>query len=84
MYRRQYDEAYDTDYDLVDLQDYAANTLTATNNQYEYRLSNNPSAVNTFSIPFGNDLTTGTYRLSFRLYDSDTMIGEINRYIVIK
>jgi hypothetical protein len=27
---------------------------------------------------------TGTYRLAFRLYDSNTMIGEINRYIVIK
>ena len=84
MYRREYDQIYDTDYELVDLQDYADVTLTTTNNPYEYLLTAHPSAINTHTILLKDELLTGTYRLSFRLYDSDTMIGEINRYIVIK
>ena len=84
MYRRQYNDKYDTDYDLVDLQDYVADTLTTTNNQYEYLLSNNPAATTTQTWILEDSLLTGTYRLSFRLYDGNTMIGEINRYIVIK
>ena len=84
MYRRQYDEVYDTGYDLVDLQDYVSASLTTTNNDKEYMLSANPDAVNSNTLALNNELLTGTYRLSFRLYDSDTMIGEINRYIVIK
>ena len=84
MYRRQYDEVYDTDYTLVDFQDYVVGDLTTTNIQYEYLLTGNPQAVNENLIRLESELLTGTYRLSFRLYDSNTMIGEINRYIVIK
>ena len=84
MYRRQYDQVYDTDYDLVDLQDYVSTTLTTTTNEKEYMLNANPDAVNSNTLALNDELLTGTYRLSFRLYDSDTMIGEINRYIVIK
>ena len=84
MYRREYDEIYDTDYELVDLQDYATTVLTPSNNESEYILTSSPTAVNTKTIELENELITGTYRLSFRLYDNNTMIGEINRYIVIK
>ena len=84
MYRREYDEIYDIDYELVDLQDYATTVLTPSNNPSEYILTNSPVAVNTKAIELESELITGTYRLSFRLYDNDTMIGEINRYIVIK
>ena len=84
MYRREYDEIYDTDYELVDLQDYATTVLTTSNNPCEYILTSSPTAVNTKAIELEDELITGTYRLSFRLYDNDTMIGEVNRYIVIK
>lgn len=84
LYRREYDEIYDIDYDLVDLQDYVSSTLTTTANPSEYLLSNSPSQVNTYALLLNDDLMTGTYRLAFRLYDSNTMIGEINQYIVIK
>ena len=84
MYRRSYATEYATDYNLVDLQDYATTTLTTTNNQKEYIIFASPVAENSRTIELEDTMMTGTYRLSFRLYDNDTMIGEINRYIIIK
>ena len=84
MYRRKYDTTYDTNYELVDLQDYCKYDLSTTNNPKEYLLINGPSATNGFTFPLNNELLTGTYRLSFRLYDGDTLIGDINRYIIVK
>ena len=84
MYRRKYDNIYDTNYELVDLQDYVDQQLFGTNNTNEYLLVNDPLATNDFVLLMEDELLTGTYRLAFRLYDNDTMIGEIIRYIIIK
>jgi hypothetical protein len=29
-------------------------------------------------------MTTGTYRLVFKLYDNSTFIGDVTRYIIIR
>ena len=84
LYRRKYDEIYDTNYELVDLQDYIDQPLFSTNNLYEYLLIEDPYPTNDFVLLLKDELLTGTYRLVFRLYDNDTAIGEIIRYIVIK
>lgn len=84
MYRRKYDQVYDTNYELVDLQDYASDALGTTTNAKEYILTYNPSATNNFTIHLNDNLLTGTYRLSFRLYDDSTYIGEVIRYIIIR
>ena len=84
MYRRKYNEIYDTNYELVDLQSYVSQSLFTTNNAKEYLIVDGPSSTNNATIMLKEELLTGTYRLSFRLYDGDTMIGEVVRYIVIK
>jgi len=84
MYRRKYDEIYDINYQLVDFADYVDQTLFSTNNTYEYMLISNPSTNNEFTIVMDDELLTGTYRLAFRLYDGNTQIGEVIRYIIIK
>ena len=84
MYRRKYNEIYDTNYELVNFQAYAAESLRSTDNTYEYLLISNPNNNNGMTILMNENMKTGTYRLSFRLYDGDTMIGEVVRYIVIK
>ena len=84
MYRREYDEVYDTDYELVDFADFISSNLTATSNTNEYLLVNNPASTNLVTLSMENSLQTGTYRLSFRLYDDNTMIGEVIRYIIVK
>ncbi len=84
MYRRKYDLVYDTNYELVDLQDYVDQQLFGTSNTYEYLLVDDPNPTNDFVIAMNDQLLTGTYRLAFRLYDNDTLIGEIIRYIIIR
>jgi hypothetical protein len=86
MYRRKYDEVYDTDYESVDFKDFADQTLTATGDvtNYEYMVMDDPPANFSLTYNVKSSLLTGTYRLSFRLYDDDTMIGEIIRYIIVK
>ena len=58
--------------------------LVTEKNEKEYLLTGTPVAVNNFTLPMKSSLVSGTYRLSFRLYDNDTLIGEVNRYIIIK
>lgn len=84
LYRREYDEVYDTDYRLDDFQDFVSYDLTLSNNPHEYVIDNNPIAQRNYEIPFNSELVTGTYRVVFRLYDDDTLIGEIYRYIIVK
>ena len=84
LYRRRYDQIYDTNYDLVDLADYVDQTLFATENEKEYLLVSNPNPENSFNLSMKQELMTGTYRLVFRLYDNDVLIGDITRYIIIK
>ena len=84
MYRREYNQIYDTNYELVDLQDYVRFSMTETDNQYEYMLIADPRANNQMELAIGTNLMTGTYRLVFKLYDDDTLIGDITKYIIIK
>ena len=84
MYRRKYDNVYDTNYEMVDFQDFVSNTLLGSNNLNEYIIDNNPISHKDYTYQFKESLLTGTYRISFRLYDGDTMIGEVYRYIIVK
>ena len=85
MYRRKYDGIYTTEYEVVDLQDYSDDNLVSTYTQKSYLIVQNPRANNTFSVALvDGDLLTGTYRLDFELYDSNSMIGKHEVYIVIK
>jgi hypothetical protein len=85
MYRRSYDTVYSTEYEEVDLADYASDTLTETNVENAYMLVSHPIANNTFTVNLSESrLLTGTYRLDFELYDVDALIGKHSLYIVIK
>lgn len=84
LYRRTYNNIYDTTYEVVDLNDYVDQLLVTTNNQYEYLLTSNPSSTNEFHMRLKENVKTGTYLLKFELYDEDTFIGETKHYIIIK
>ena len=83
MYRRKYDTVYDTNYEQVDFLDYINGTFNE-GNLYEYIILGSPQSTNTLLFDMKDELLTGTYRLSFRLYDGDTQIGEVIRYIIVK
>jgi hypothetical protein len=84
MYRRDYIEVYSDRYNLVDFKDYFSNDLDATNLESVYMLFDPPTNTMTTTFNLKDNLMSGTYRLVFGLYDNDTFIGNVYKYIVIK
>ena len=84
LYRRTYNNIYDTTYTSVDLSNYLSDTLTLYSGNV-YNLISELSASNNISINFKDTpLMTGTYKLEFRLYDGASYVGDVVKYIVIK
>lgn len=85
LYRRSYNEVYDTNYELVDLQEYLDMTLIKKNDSdNEYIVSSNPSDNTKLRLDLKNNLLNGTYKLEFILYDNNSKIGTVEKYIIIK
>ena len=85
LYRRSYNEVYDTNYELVDLQEYLDMTLIKKNDSdNEYIVSSNPSDNTKLRLDLKNKLLNGTYKLEFILYDNNSKIGTVEKYIIIK
>ena len=85
LYRRSYNEVYDTNYELVNLQDYLDMTLIEkTGIENEYVVSNNPSDNAKLRLALKQGILNGTYKLEFILYDNDSKIGTVEKYIIIK
>ena len=83
LYRRDYTDIISATYNEVDFADYFTNELTRTETN-EYMLSDNPVSSLTYFLYMKSDLVSGTYKLELRLYDENTFIGEVYRYIIIK
>ena len=76
---------YSLQYELVDLQDYVTDTLTLVNaERKEYQVTSDLPASIVYKIHIGNNKMTGTYRLVFSICDSDTPIGSVFQYIIIR
>ncbi len=84
LYRRKYDDVYSSNYELVDIKDYISNDYGSTSISKVYTMFSNPEAVMSDVIYMKNNLTSGTYRIVFALYDNDTYIGDVCKYIIIK
>jgi len=84
MYRRTYTSPYDTTFEEVNILDYISNELTSTNNLNEYLIVEDPNEVEEIELEFKEDLVTGTYKLEFILCDTNTQIGIVEKYIIIK
>ena len=84
LYRRDYSGVYSQSYTLVDLADYVQDTLTPTSREKEYMVSENPISNMTYQFQLKNDLTSGTYKMVYKLYDGDNFVGDAYEYIVIK
>ena len=83
LFRRSYDEVYDTDFEIVNLTDYVTNLFSETD-ENEYLVVNNPRENSELNLFFKPNLQTGTYKVEFILYDGTTAIGSVDKYIIIK
>jgi len=84
LYRRKYDEIYDTNYELVDLKDYVNQNLFNTSREKEYLVINNPTGDFELVLFLKAHLLSGTYRLDIMLCENDVVIGKVSNYIIIK
>ncbi len=84
LHRREYDEVYQDTYTLVDFKDFFTNDFVTTNREKFYMLFDTPQSVMSTVFYLKDNLTSGTYRVQFSLFDNDTYIGEVHKYIIIK
>ena len=84
MYRRDYSNETSTDYDLVDAAEYFSTSLTYTNNEHEYLIINSPTDGCRFTFTTKEDLVSGTYKMEFILYSGTSVIGSVEKYIIIR
>lgn len=84
--RRKYDQIYSLEYEKVDIMDYITNVYTPIGapEDYEYLITNNPLASQNIFIYLKDNLVTGTYKVTFSLYDDTDYIGEVYNYIIIR
>ena len=47
-------------------------------------LFNTPEASMNTTLYLKNNLTSGTYKIVISLYDNDTYIGDVHKYIIVK
>ena len=83
LYRRNYDDIYTTKYTSVDLLDYVTNQMEETQ-EFEYMFEENPTGNMDKFLYLKDQLTSGTYKFVFRLYDNQTFIGDSIEYVIIK
>lgn len=84
MYRRKYDQIYSYEYEQVDLRDYVTNSLTASTKTNEYLVTSSVQESQNYMLTTKNNLTTGTYKIRFFLYDGDILIADMDKAIIIK
>lgn len=84
LYRRLYNNIYSYEYEKVNLADYISDTLTSTSTPNEYLVTNNLGSTQNLVLQMLNNLTTGTYKVVFSLYDGNNFIANMNKYIIIK
>ena len=84
LYRRDYDDVYSDIYHLVDFKDYFSNDFTLTSDPKTYMVFDEPTATMSTVFYLKDNLMSGTYKVKFSLYDNDTYIGDVYKFIIIK
>jgi hypothetical protein len=91
LYKRNTDNKDTTDYTEVDFNSVFSNILSVPSDSsymamstYEKMLKVNAGVSNTLFFNFNDNLTSGTYKLVFKLYDNNQLIDEDYKYVIIK
>ena len=84
LYRRDYNDVYTDIYHLVNIKDYVTNEFETTNEENIYKLFATPEETMSTVLYLKENLKSGTYKVVFSLYDNDTYIGDVHKFIIIK
>lgn len=87
LYKRDTTDKDTTVYNEIDFNTLFTNNLNSSsygsNYLYEKELKAVVNSDNTFKFELQDELTSGTYKLVFRLYDGSQLIEEENEYIIV-
>ena len=81
--KRKIDDIDTIEYTSVPFSSLFSNTLTPVNST-EYQLNMEGLNEKDFEFTLNSNLTSGTYRLVFKLYDNDQLIDDDIKYVIVK
>lgn len=84
VYKRKTNDINSVEYESIPLENLFKNRLTSANNGNEYRLNIGEGTTGTVSLELQDTLTSGTYRISFKLYDNNQFIDDDIKYVIVK
>lgn len=91
LYKRNIADQDDITYQNIDMSMIFSNTLTlpnsvslTTDKEYEYIITQEPEEKFLIQLNLKENITSGTYRLVFSLYDENHLVDEDIEYIIIK
>lgn len=91
VYKRDTDSPTSTSYSEVDAKTLFSNTFTfpealdyTSQTEFEYIIMDLPTGDFDYSLNFKDQVVSGTYRISFKLYDNNHLVDEDNEYIIVK
>ncbi|MDD3453846.1 MAG: hypothetical protein PHN42_06210, partial [Bacilli bacterium] len=91
VYKRDNTTYLSNTYNEIDFKSITSTTLTypavyslTSKSEYEYMVSNNPQSINTFIYRLKTNLASGTYKIEYRLYDSNQLIETDTEYLIVK
>ena len=84
VYKRNVDDINSITFTSVELSELFTNLLTRVSGTNEYYLNMDNTTQKSFDLNLVTAPTSGTYRLSFKLYDNDQLIDEDIKYVIVK
>ena len=83
VYRRSYATVLSTDFISVPFSNLFSNSMTILN-ENEVSLDMSGRTTKTFDFTLADELISGTYKIAFKLYDSNQLIDEDIKYVIVK
>lgn len=90
VYKRDVSNSVTSEYKIYDGRNLFINNLTTPDNglkaqnSFEFLINRTPSELMNYKYTLKGNLTSGTYKMVFRLYDNNQLIDEDYEYIIIK
>ena len=86
LYKRSTENADTVNYVEVPFNSLFSDGLASANNSlhpHEIRINTNINGTTTYTFSLSNNLTSGTYKLVFRLYDNNQIVDEEIQYVIV-
>lgn len=86
LYKRSTENADTVNYVEVPFNSLFSDGLSSANNSlhpHEIKINTNINGTTIYTFSLGNNLTSGTYKLVFRLYDNNQVVDEEIQYVIV-